>query len=383
VTPVGFTGHEGDDDLGLINMKGRMYDPQVGRFLMTDPIVSAPSFTQSWNPYSYVRNSPLNLVDPTGFQGVPSVGTASVKGEVYATWPTDFLAHEGAGAFRIAYDLRGGEDRVKQLQKDASRDDTASKEDPAPSAGDKAREIAIGGLEGSARFTRQFFYPNPVPYVKSMLNVTALETTRESLRHGSGAAEAIADGFNTGNPLYHAGVAVVEVDKKAQSGDYRGAAEDATVLVATMATTAAAVVGGGAAVAELPPARPFDIGGGRTFSHFTNAEGATGITGIVADNLGVGQQVGIAELRFAMGENSFMASEPGRIFVTELGPNATGGALNNIGVFGSKQQFVIQFSEETAFLQGARVAGEKASRSIYSIPGGVTLKGEFTLTRVW
>ncbi|XXT17007.1 RHS repeat-associated core domain-containing protein [Sorangium sp. So ce429] len=69
-TTQGFTGHESDDELGLVNMKGRVYDPKVGRFLTTDPIVSLPAFGQSWNPYSYVLNSPLNFVDPSGFEPV-------------------------------------------------------------------------------------------------------------------------------------------------------------------------------------------------------------------------------------------------------------------------------------------------------------------------
>ncbi|WP_437775752.1 RHS repeat-associated core domain-containing protein [Sorangium sp. So ce1097] len=67
-TTQGFTGHESDDELGLVNMKGRMYDPRIGRFLTTDPIISLPFFGQSWNPYSYVLNSPLTLVDPSGFE---------------------------------------------------------------------------------------------------------------------------------------------------------------------------------------------------------------------------------------------------------------------------------------------------------------------------
>src|SRR5262249_28343777 len=64
----GFTGHEHDEELGLINMKGRLFDPALKRFLTPDPIVAFPGFGQSWNPYSYVLNSPLNFVDPTGLQ---------------------------------------------------------------------------------------------------------------------------------------------------------------------------------------------------------------------------------------------------------------------------------------------------------------------------
>jgi RHS repeat-associated protein len=73
VSRVGFTGHEDEDDLGLVNMRGRIYDPKLGRFLQTDPIVSTPVSGQSWNPYSYVHNSPLNFTDPSGFVDVPAL----------------------------------------------------------------------------------------------------------------------------------------------------------------------------------------------------------------------------------------------------------------------------------------------------------------------
>jgi RHS repeat-associated protein len=72
VTPVGFEGLETDDEAGLVNMRGRIYDPKIGRFLSTDPIVSRPGFGQSWNPYSYVLNSPLSFTDPSGFQDAPT-----------------------------------------------------------------------------------------------------------------------------------------------------------------------------------------------------------------------------------------------------------------------------------------------------------------------
>src|SRR5262249_44139907 len=67
LTTQGFTGHESDNELGLVNMKGRIFDPKVGRFLTTDPIVAAPFSGQGWNPYSYVLNRPLAYVDPSGF----------------------------------------------------------------------------------------------------------------------------------------------------------------------------------------------------------------------------------------------------------------------------------------------------------------------------
>jgi RHS repeat-associated protein len=69
-TSYGFTSHEHDTDLGLINMRGRLYDPEIGQFLQPDPFVTRP-FSQGLNRFAYAENSPLNLVDPTGLANEP------------------------------------------------------------------------------------------------------------------------------------------------------------------------------------------------------------------------------------------------------------------------------------------------------------------------
>ena len=63
----GFTGHVMLDQLDLVHMNGRIYDPLIGRFLSADPILQDPMNGQSYNRYSYVMNNPTNLTDPTGF----------------------------------------------------------------------------------------------------------------------------------------------------------------------------------------------------------------------------------------------------------------------------------------------------------------------------
>jgi RHS repeat-associated protein len=64
---IGFTAHDQDNDLGLIDMGGRVYDPLAGRFTTADPIMQAPYFSQGQNRYAYVFNDPINLTDPSGF----------------------------------------------------------------------------------------------------------------------------------------------------------------------------------------------------------------------------------------------------------------------------------------------------------------------------
>jgi hypothetical protein len=62
-------------------MNGRIYDPLLGRFLSADIVVSRPGDLQAFNRYSYVRNNPLTLTDPSGF--VPD-GMIPYKDDVVA-----------------------------------------------------------------------------------------------------------------------------------------------------------------------------------------------------------------------------------------------------------------------------------------------------------
>jgi RHS repeat-associated protein len=64
---AGFTGHRHDDDLGLIDMRGRTYNPVLRRFLQPDPVIQDAYAGQNYNRYSYVMNDPVNLTDPTGY----------------------------------------------------------------------------------------------------------------------------------------------------------------------------------------------------------------------------------------------------------------------------------------------------------------------------
>jgi len=62
----GYAGHEMIPEFNLINMNGRIYDPQLCRFLAPDRFVQAPGNPQSFNRYSYCLNNPLKYVDPSG-----------------------------------------------------------------------------------------------------------------------------------------------------------------------------------------------------------------------------------------------------------------------------------------------------------------------------
>jgi len=67
ITHRAFTFHEQLDNVDLINMNGRVYDPDIGRFISADPFIQAPLMSQSLNRYSYVMNNPLSMIDPSGY----------------------------------------------------------------------------------------------------------------------------------------------------------------------------------------------------------------------------------------------------------------------------------------------------------------------------
>ena len=64
-----FTGKELDNSTGLYYYGARYYNPSLGRFIQPDPIVKNVYDSQSLNPYSYCRNNPLRIADPTGMLG--------------------------------------------------------------------------------------------------------------------------------------------------------------------------------------------------------------------------------------------------------------------------------------------------------------------------
>jgi hypothetical protein len=121
--------------------------------------------------------------------------------------------------------------------------------------------------------------------------------------------------------------------------------------------------------------RERSLSGAVHVSAFTDGQGANGISGVDPNALAVGNTVQVNGLQFRQGANPFMAEQPGDIFVTDLGLDATQGQLGRIGVMGDRANFAIQISREAAFMQGIRP--EAVKTSIFTIPGGTTFGPDF------
>jgi RHS repeat-associated protein len=84
--PFGFTGQRVDVEIGgLYYYRARHYSPAWGRFVQVDPI----GYQGGVHLYAYVRNDPLNLIDPSGLV-MDSVGQA------YATFAQGSAAEQQA-----------------------------------------------------------------------------------------------------------------------------------------------------------------------------------------------------------------------------------------------------------------------------------------------
>ncbi|MDG0865430.1 hypothetical protein EXJ73_23540, partial [Pelomonas aquatica] len=59
--------HEHLDDVGIVHMNGRLFDPTLGVFMQADPLVQDPFNLQNYNRYGYCYNNPLTCTDPSGF----------------------------------------------------------------------------------------------------------------------------------------------------------------------------------------------------------------------------------------------------------------------------------------------------------------------------
>ncbi|WP_437729520.1 RHS repeat-associated core domain-containing protein [Sorangium sp. So ce861] len=268
-TTRGFTGHEGDDELGLVNMKGRIYDPTLGRFLTTDPIVQAPLSGQSWNPYSYVQSDPLNHVDPSGFQGV-SPEAHHPAGQPLA----GVLDSEALGLPPIEVEIVAPPDWVVWVDADA---DTAGADVGAMSA-----PVDVGTTGTSSGFASYLVTASPEHAgaagpgtLVSQALLGAAEGTRDlglgiarslvlnALTFGmyggyelGGAIwagyeqDGIFGALNAVNPLYHIGLGAADTALAIDGGDYREAGAAGTKAMILAAATVFGMGRGLGAAAE-------------------------------------------------------------------------------------------------------------------------------------
>jgi RHS repeat-associated protein len=88
-----YAGYRYDSETGLYYVQARYYNPNLGRFLQTDP----SGFDGGFNLYAYAENDPVNLEDSTGLS--PDGGELTVT--LSESVPTPFMAAAGGPSSMI------------------------------------------------------------------------------------------------------------------------------------------------------------------------------------------------------------------------------------------------------------------------------------------
>jgi RHS repeat-associated protein len=70
--PLGYNGKREDDETGYLDYGSRLYDPNLGRFLSTDPRYKKYPY---FSPYLYAGNNPIRYIDKDGEELILTGGT--------------------------------------------------------------------------------------------------------------------------------------------------------------------------------------------------------------------------------------------------------------------------------------------------------------------
>jgi RHS repeat-associated protein len=289
-TKKGFTGHEEEDEFGLVNMKGRLYDPRIARFTTTDPVIANVYNGQSFAAYSYVRNNPLAFIDPTGFAPQPILEVPPevdvIAQTVTSEYPDDFVpdplpeeVRESTNSMRFTTDVG------------TMGDGAGIGSDQGPSNGLGIMRDVLGGAAGAygndvletakglallAIFPPGYFAWQGYNFW-SGIGGAALDGYKQDGVFG-GVAAALGQFVNVFVPVVDAGVAIVKTVDAAEKGDYKQAGESGYHAVKAIATIAIVAIGagiarGGGGGRGANNLKPDPSAGGPHSTFKTNAQG--------------------------------------------------------------------------------------------------------------
>ncbi|WP_258392087.1 RHS repeat domain-containing protein [Stenotrophomonas maltophilia] len=156
---LGYTGHVSDSATGLSYMQRRYMDPQLGVFLLVDPVTAYEQPVGQFNRYRYAVGNPYRYIDPDGRAESPAWMRYTIPGQ--ATWDAAVTSAEQGnygmatvgGAVAIAEGVvgivtLGQSQRLTVSSQLVSREIAALSAVRSASAEAQASKAAGGGVTG-------------------------------------------------------------------------------------------------------------------------------------------------------------------------------------------------------------------------------------------
>ncbi len=270
-TALGFTGHLGDEELGLVFMRGRVYDPKLGRFLTPDPFVTRVLSGQNWNRYAYVENNPLNYTDPSGFEGESADEGSRPKVIDNQGRPTDSLEVEVRGIRPPRPEPLGA---MRPPVDVGSYGDSPGFYPDAPASGSErdqadGLDIMLDVLEGAATgygqdvlsnmqgmvlfavFPQGYFAWQGYNFWSGVIDVGREGYAQDGI--WGGIAAGLGQIVNVFVPVVDAGIGLAKTIDAAEKGDYKHAGEYGYGAAKAVAGVLAVGIGAGVARGGGPP----------------------------------------------------------------------------------------------------------------------------------
>jgi len=197
------------DQLDLVHMNGRIYDPLMARFLSADPMIQDPAHSQSYNRYTYVWNNPTNLTDPTGFRA----------------------ADTGDLLFDTLTFLKSGLGFTESKSEPANEKPTTGGADNSGGQGKSSQTVTVTGSLAQAR-AEQWLLAKTVevaygkdsrvikePIIKLGARVAVRTGWRMTAGAFSGPAAPFVEGALIIGGVYELGKGIYDIVKKNEGGD--------------------------------------------------------------------------------------------------------------------------------------------------------------------
>jgi RHS repeat-associated protein len=136
--PYRYRGYRYDTETGLYYLQSRYYNSDWGRFINADGIIGKTGDLLGHNLFSYCKNNPVNMSDPSGFISSFALGILGQMQPVIQRMEEDIHPTQGNGQTLVS--------RVKKRQDDDYSAYKSAKKASSSSMIDKAGETISGAL---------------------------------------------------------------------------------------------------------------------------------------------------------------------------------------------------------------------------------------------